>query len=174
MLTQENLRSTLAAIFDVDESFVIPKQGTWWNAQDSDPTKGTWIAYLKKDHDPRVLPAYQRVPTTDPMPNGPILQSWVRSTIELQIVGSDAELLASSVILWLARADVMKKWDDVDTQMFASGFGRCQITPFIQAGVNTVLAYNVTFEVLWALRILPTLDQIIDADVWSGDLTVEA
>jgi hypothetical protein len=172
MLTQENLRAALATIFDVDEDFIVPKQGTWWNAQDRDPTKGTWIAYLKTDGDPRVLPSWQPVPRTDPIQPGPISQGWVRSKVDLQIVGTVAELLANSIVHWINRDDVMAIWNAIEVQMFAAGFGRYQVTPFIQAGVNTVLAYNVSFELLWSSSIQATQQVINSADI-TGDLIVE-
>jgi hypothetical protein len=118
------------------------------------------------------LPSWQPVPRTDPIQPGPISQGWVRSKVDLQIVGTVAELLANSIVHWINRDDVMAIWNAIEVQMFAAGFGRYQVTPFIQAGVNTVLAYNVSFELLWSSSIQATQQVINSADI-TGDLIVE-
>ena len=144
-MKQEELRTILSTVFNVDSKYVVPKQGNWWNPQDSDEKAATWVAFIIRSPKPRT----QSVIFNDP-DVGPISAQYFTGTVELQIVGTDAEDVAYSVGHWLDRYDVVSLFDSYKAQLMADGIGSFIVSTFAQDGLNTVLAYNVSFGMEWA------------------------
>ena len=60
-LNQTTLRGILAQIFSVNEKYVVPKQGNWWNPQENANNIQNWIAYRIKENRPRTTPFYKEL-----------------------------------------------------------------------------------------------------------------
>lgn len=152
-LNQSTLRGILAQILSVDESFVIPKQGNWYNPQESENKPATWCAYRIKSNRPRTAPFYEEVGGKQ------TCLVYKIAEIELQFVGKQSEEIAQSVSMWPMRSDVQKYFKSVqgaimyDDMTAISSF-------FSQEGGNTVTAWNVTFKVLWVSQ-MPANQNII-------------
>lgn len=144
-LTQKSLRGILAKILSVDEKYIIPKQGTWFNPQEMlpvDERPATWCAYRIVSNMPRTVPYYSKGD------RGNRVLTQKIATIELQFVGTHSESLAQSVALWALREDVKKSLEEVQGAILASEMNAFS-SNFFQEGKNTVLAWNVRFRVLW-------------------------
>lgn len=165
-MTQESLRTVLSTIFGVDQKYIVPLQDNWWNPQEMDPTIGTWVAYRIENADPKTIPLLEN----DDSLTGPKVVSFKRKRIMLQFVGTMAETLADSISAWLLRQDVLDAFDAASCQLFSTGLGKYDVSPFIQDGLNSVLAYNTRFDVLWVQKLQAT-QQIIKTAAIGG--TVE-
>ena len=141
-LNQKTLRGILAAILSVNEKYVVPKQGNWWNPQEQNGAPTNWCAYLIRSNRPRTAPGY----ISEKGVNYAVTQKMAK--IELQFVGTDAEELAQSVSLWHLRGDVQEQFRSVQgAVMYCDADAVPSI--FAQDGTNTVLAWNTTVSVLW-------------------------
>ena len=149
-LNQTTLRGILAAILSVDEKYVVPKQGNWWNPQDKDANIANWCAYLIKRNRPRTVPFYQVGQTTANQITTPVNSVAVLkiAEIDLQFVGPQSEELANSVAMWPFRSDVKKEFAKVHGAIMNDEFDAIS-SPFYQEGANTVTAWNVPIRVLW-------------------------
>jgi hypothetical protein len=141
-LNQSTLRGILAAILSVDQKYVVPKQGNWWNPQEQGAAPATWCAYLIRSNKPRTAPQYHEEGGVNYASTEKIAR------IELQFVGKDAEALAQSVSLWHLRGDVQEQFRAVQGAVMYCD-GDAIPSNFAQDGTNTVLAWNVTISVLW-------------------------
>ena len=172
MITQTTLRTILKTIFQVDEKYIVPKQGNWWNPQDS-LNSGTWIAYLIRNSSPTATAFMQ----TGTLPTGGIgselATSYTISDIELQIVGKDAEMIANSIQLWLTRPDIVDLFDSYHAQLCADGLGDWTASVFSQEGLNTNIAFNTRFRVQWANMINISGTKLDTVNI-TGDLTIGA
>lgn len=140
-LNQKTLRGILAQILSVDEKFVVPKQGNWYNPQEKMKTS-TWCAYQIKSNRPTTAPFYEQIE------NEVFVCVPKVSTISLQFVGTQSEEIAQSVANWTLREDVKKAFQSVQGAiMYTSATAISSV--FSQEGNNTVLAWNVDFQVLW-------------------------
>jgi hypothetical protein len=146
-LNQANLRTTLAAIFDVDPQYIVPKQGTWWNPQavENNPTKPlTWCAFRIDGQRTITAPFYVQ----DAVPSN--IDSVLKiGRLTLQFVGDQAEDLANSIAHWVHRDDVLSAFDAYDAKVLGD-VGEVVVSDFDQQGENSVLAYNVTVRIAWA------------------------
>lgn len=153
-LNNESLRNILVAIFDVDEKYIVPKQGNWYNPADNDDKPNNWIAYLILESGTITLPDYQddskAIVVNKVSSNVPFEGIMVDkiSDIDLQFVGKDAEDLAHDVSFWINRATVQKQFETVNGKLMA-GRPLVRTSPFIQGGLNNVLSYNVRIRVAW-------------------------
>jgi hypothetical protein len=171
-MTQSSLRSTLETIFSADPIdspigiYVVPKQGNWFNPQDSilNPDKPkTWIAFLMRDALPRSTSIYLKNPTDEEDP--PLSMVPNISYVELQFVGTMAEALAQSVQHWLHMPLVADTFGADNAQVMAQDLGKYNVSNFYQDGENTVLAYNTTVGIQWANVLASTQDQLISAEM---------
>jgi hypothetical protein len=177
-MTQDELRTILVNIFSSDpvndpqRYIIVPKQGNWWNPQDRIASPGkpsTWIAFLLRNAQPRVLPYYQ--PDYENVGfNSPISTVINRGKIELQFVGDEAESLAQSVQHWLNRFDVQTYFYDANAQLMADDLGRYEVSNFGQYGENSVLAYNTEVMIEFANNVQTNLTQITSAII-GGTIT---
>lgn len=145
-LTQSTLRSILVATLSVDERYIVPKQGNWFNPQDMLPTEqkpSTWIAYRISKAVPKMIPFLEE--DSDGQRSGELFIS----KVDLQIVGTEAEELAQSMSHWLRRQDVKTAFENIDAVLLADRFSY-YVLDFYQDGGNNILSYNVSFSVLWA------------------------
>ena len=161
VLNQSLLRGILARILSVDQSYIVPKQGNWYNPQDRDQLS-TFIAYVLRSSDSIVMPYYF---------NGALNPTSValkKGVLELQFVGNSAEELADSVSHWIHRKDVQAEFKAVNAQLMATDFGNYQVSNFSQAGLNTVLAFNVSCPLQWISTIEANQDRIESATMTGG------
>ena len=86
-LNHTALRGILARILSVDEQFIVPKQGNWYNPQETDNAPDTWCAYVIRANTPLTVPFY--VKSKDGKINSAATQKI--ATIDLQFVGGQAE-----------------------------------------------------------------------------------
>lgn len=143
-LNQTTLRGILAEILSVDERYVVPKQGNWWNPQRMNANIATWCAYRIKNNAPRTAPFYKEI--ADGTNSVVVLK---RAVVELQFVGVLSEEIALSVSAWGLRADVKTALEKVNGSILYE-----DLTPissdFFQEGNNTVLAWNIPdLKILW-------------------------
>lgn len=176
------LASGLAVIFNVPSSYIVLRQGTWWNPQDFfDNTQGkpdTWVGYRIKNARPRSLP-FQTPNVNDPL--NPFDVTFYTSDVELQLVGVQAQYLAESISHWLDRQDVQTVFQSMNAQLMGTQ-GGYTVTDFYQGGAeytnrsNTVLSYNVSFKVEWASAIpvyaVDSTTNILASAVISGTMLV--
>lgn len=151
-LNQITLRSILAAILSVNEKYIVPKQGNWWNPQENPGNVKNWCAYAIRSNRPRTAPYY-----TEGTENGqPVNACAVQkiATIDLQFVGPDSETIAQSVAMWPLRSDVKAQFETVQGAIMYDDM-TANSSNFYQDGNNTVTAWNVQIQVLW-ISILDT------------------
>lgn len=141
-LNQSTLRGILAQITSVDEKFIVPKQGNWWNPQENLNQPDTWCAYLIRSNTPRTAPFYIKGA------NGNQAAVEKIATIDLQFVGQQAEELAQTVAFWNLRTDVNEALKQVQGSILYSD-KEAQSSNFYQQGSNNVLAWNTTIKILW-------------------------
>lgn len=99
-LNQTTLRGILAQVLSVDEKYIVPKQGNWWNPQENQQNIKNWCAYQIRSNKPRTAPFYN----ADGKTNRVVVEKI--ADIALQFVGPDSETLAESVAAWPLRGDV--------------------------------------------------------------------
>ncbi|MBP5793015.1 MAG: hypothetical protein J6W46_05155 [Spirochaetaceae bacterium] len=145
-LNQTTLRGILAQILSVDPKYVVPKQGNWWNPQAKDPNIDTWCAYQIRRNRPRTMPFYEVGTTNNQKVNSVAVQKIAE--IDLQFVGQKSEELANSVAMWPLRSDVKAQFQTVQGAIMNGEYDAVS-SVFYQEGGNTVLAWNVSFRVLW-------------------------
>lgn len=145
-LNQTTLRGILAAILSVDEKYIVPKQGNWWNPQQANANVENWCAYQIKRNRPRTAPFYDEGDNNGTPQNGVAVLKIAE--IDLQFVGPQSEDLANSVSMWPFRSDVKAQFQNVHGAVMTDEYDAIS-SAFYQEGNNTVTAWNVTFKVLW-------------------------
>lgn len=175
--TQTKLALFLSQVFFQQPftKFIVPLQGNFRNPQDGgdeteprtwlsraellDPRGNlkpdTWIGFLKTDSNPRVMAHWVNDPEVQ------YTRVFTNSQVRLQIVGAQSENWAESVKHWLLREDVQTILAGMDAQLYADELGRMEVSTFVQAGFNSILAYNVFFKVEWASTIDAAPTQLI-------------
>lgn len=149
-LNQTTLRGILAAILSVDEKYIVPKQGNWWNPQKPGANIANWCAYKIRSNRPRTVPFYTE---TTPSTPGAKAENSVCvlkiASVELQFVGPQSEELAQSVAMWPLRGDVKVQLQAVRGSIMYEDFTAIP-SDFYQEGNNTVVAWNVPdLKILW-------------------------
>lgn len=145
-LNQTTLRGILAAILSVDEKYIVPKQGNWWNPQTADANIENWCAYQIRRNRPRTVPFYNEGKDNGTPVNGVAVLKIAE--IDLQFVGPQSEDLANSVAMWPFRSDVKEQLEAVHGAIMNDEYDAVS-SPFYQEGANTVTAWNTSFKVLW-------------------------
>ena len=153
-LNAATLRDMLAKILAVDPSYVVPRQGTWWNPQ-LDPsllaTPRTWCAYRIEADGPLDAPFYADEEESGDRVNLSVARRVAR--VALQFVGPDAEEWARGTAHWLMRQDVADQLDRVGGRLFGAPSDVSSVD-FYQDGANTVIAYTVRLRVAWVSEIV--------------------
>lgn len=152
-LNQKTLRGILAQILSVDEKFVVPKQGNWWNPQEKEKINN-WCAYRIKSNRAKTAPFFCEIKNKNCVGVEKI------ATIELQFVGKQSEEIAQSVSNWTLREDVKNAFQKVQGSIMYSG-SEAISSVFSQEGNNTILAWNVDIQVLW-ISVLETNQRTIN------------
>ena len=145
-LNQTTLRGILAAILSVNEKYVVPKQGNWFNPQEANPDIENWCAYQIRQNRPRTLPFYDAGTEGNTQKNaGAVLKI---ADIDLQFVGPKSEELANSVAFWSLRSDVQEQLEQVHGAIMNDEYDAIS-SIFMQDGNNTVMAWNTSIRVQW-------------------------
>lgn len=152
-LNQTTLRGILAQVLSVDQAYVVPKQGNWWNPQEQANSPDTWCAYVIRSNVPRTAPYFSSNGDTNRVCVNKIAE------IDLQFVGPQAEDMAQGVAIWHLRNDVARALATVQGSiMYTDAETRSNV--FYQDGANTVLAWNAKIKVNW-IQVLNTTQQIL-------------
>ena len=150
-LNQTTLRGILAAVLSVDQKYIVPKQGNWWNPQSKEANIANWCAYQIKSNRPRTLPFYHEGSETQQSITTPVNGVAVlkMAVFDLQFVGPQSEELANSVAMWPLRSDVAEQFKQVRGAIMNDEYDAVS-SVFHQEGGNTVMAWNVpNVKVLW-------------------------
>ncbi len=146
-LNQTTLRGILAAVLSVDEKYIVPKQGNWWNPQKNGANIANWCAYRIKSNKPRTVPFYTETTGGSTAENSVCVLKI--ASVELQFVGPQSEELAQSVSMWPLRSDVKQQLEAVHGSIMFEDFTAIS-SDFYQEGNNTVVAWNVPdVKILW-------------------------
>lgn len=145
-LNQTTLRGILAQILSVDQKYIVPKQGNWWNPQEANANVANWCAYQIRRNQPRTVPFYDEGLDGSTAVNAAATERI--ATIDLQFVGPDSETLANSVALWPLRGDVAEQFAQAHGALMNRDMS-ADSSFFYQDGENTVMAWNVTISVLY-------------------------
>lgn len=169
-LNQTTLRGILAEILSVDEKYIVPKQGNWWNPQATDANIENWCAYQIRRNRPRTVPFYQEGKNTVNNATTPVNSVSVLkiAEIDLQFVGPQSEELANSVAMWPFRSDVKAQFEKVHGAIMNDEYDAVS-SPFYQEGANTVTAWNVSLKVLW-YSILETSQGLMPSITLDGNI----
>ena len=149
-LNQTTLRGILATIFNVNEKYIVPKQGNWFNPQEANANIENWCAYQIRQNRPRTVPFYNVGSQTSGQITTKVNAVAVLkiAEIDLQFVGPQSEALAESIAMWPFRTDVAAQFKTVQGAIMNDEYDAIS-SPFMQDGNNTVLAWNTTIRVLW-------------------------
>lgn len=149
-LNQTTLRGILAAVLSVDQKYIVPKQGNWWNPQQTGANVENWCAYQIRRNRPRTLPFYEEGSNTANNSKTAVNSVAVLkiADIDLQFVGPQSEELANSVAMWPLRSDVKTQFAKVHGAILNDEYEAVS-SNFYQEGANTVMAWNVTIRVQW-------------------------
>jgi len=145
-LNLQALRGILAQVTSVDPAYIVPKQGTWWNPQEQAGKPDTWCAFMIRRTRPRTAGFYYAEGRQGGTENCASVEKI--SIIDLQFVGPQAEAIASSVSHWPMRADVAEAFKSV-RGVVLNTVSEAVSSSFYQDGVNNVVAWNISIEVLW-------------------------
>jgi|WetSurMetagenome_2_1015567.scaffolds.fasta_scaffold377704_2 hypothetical protein len=170
VVCQEELKTFLATIFDIDEKYVLPKQWNWYNPQSvlaigEKPL--TWVAYKIKSNDP-ITPNWE-VKESEIVNNVTVWKRYLASyniaRIELQFIGTRAEEYANSIQFFPERQDVIDELQDCEGVIMRSDF-KVYPTDYIQEGLNSVLSFNTNFKIEW------TKKQLVNQEIAQGIETI--
>lgn len=145
-LSQTSLRTILAQILSIDAKYIVPKQGNWFNPQDTPVATDkpdTWLAYNIDEGVPRNLPML--LETTDETKMASVV--WMIGKVELQFVGKRAEEIAQTVPHWIHRRDVKDAFASIGAELMADD-AYYRVHTYYQDGLNTQLAFGVSLKVL--------------------------
>lgn len=167
-LNLTSLRPILARILSLDEAYVVPKQGNFWNPQEQLTKPDTWCAYLIRSNTPRTKPFYSATSGV----NAVYVEKIAR--IDLQFVGPQAEAMAGNVAFWPLRKDVQDEFSTVRGSVMRTDMD-ARSSVYFQDGRNTVIAWNTGIRVLWWSVVETgqkrlTGDVVLQGQIVSGDV----
>ena len=165
-LNQTTLRGILAQVLSVDQKYIGPKQGNWYNPQEANANIANWCAFRIKSSRPRTAPYYQETEKNRTAQNTVCIEKI--ADIELQFIGPQSETLAQSVCMWPMRSDVQAQFKTVQGAVMYDDFNAMS-SFFAQEGANTVTAWNVSFRVLWVQTLDTTQNKLTDVAI-SGQI----
>ena len=145
-LNQTTLRGILAQILSVDQKYIVPRQGNWFNPQEANVNIENWCGYVIRRNRPRTAPFYEVGTQNNQKVNSVAVLKLAE--IDLQFVGPRSEELANSIAMWPLRSDVKAQFETVHGAVMTDEYDAVS-SNFMQDGNNTVLAWNVSFKVLW-------------------------
>lgn len=174
-LNSNLLRTILSEIFfaeadrEANIQYIVPKQGNWYNPQETKNGKiATWVAYSIPSRE-SVLKS-QALTLIDSL-NVETTANMVveRVTVALQFVGTKAEDLAISVMHWPRRTDVEEAFAIVGG-VLADNKIRVESSWFKQEGMNTTYAYNVRFVVYCVNYEESSADALLHVNIAHGNV----
>jgi hypothetical protein len=169
-LDQTTFRSILVQVLSIDEEFIVPKQGNWFNPQDiqKSPNKpDVWVAFKIGQAKGVNVPMLM---FTDDTKTSMSSVSWYISKCDIQFLGKRAEELAQSVAHWVHRSDVKNAFRANNAEFMACEAGY-RVDSYYQDGLNTNLAYRVTIKVLHSSAIETTQERWL-TEIPTGGLFV--
>ncbi len=153
MLTQAYVQSLLSLGFGMSPTYIVPKQGNWFNVQDNmqeGAKVDTWCAY-RITRTKGITEAYYDQLSDG---SGNILSKMMMSDIEVQLVGRLAEYGVQTMGMWTKREDINNFLMVSGMALVPDGLGEYEVSTFKQDGSNTVLAFNSCFQVVWLSEIV--------------------
>lgn len=167
-LNMENLRDVLSLIFFGDEAeqkkkFVVPLQGNWYNPSQTQRLDN-WIGYVINSMKTNVA----IVNRTD---DGNRYYRNCQTEVHLAFIGKDAEIMAQSVLFWLARTDVAKYFDDKYKGVVNNKEFEVYSSLYMQEGLNSQLCWNVDFSLQHCILVNAENPVLTKADI-SGSLII--
>jgi hypothetical protein len=169
MLTQEFVQSLLSLGFGLSPTYVVPKQGNWFNPQDNGAEGfkvDTWCAYKINNSTSKTLPYFDAYLDG----SGNVSTVMMVSTVDVQLVGKYAEEGVLSMAHWPIRWDILDFLMVSGMALLPQGLGDYFTSNFIQDGLNNVLAFNASFDVVWLNEILTT-QQVLQSVVLPSGIT---
>lgn len=167
-LNQTTLRGILAQILSVNQKYVVPKQGNWWNPQEANANIENWCAYRIKSNQPTTAPFYHKGNLNGSPVNAVVVQKIAE--VELQFVGPQSEDLAASISMWPLRSDVRTALASIHGAIMYEP-ATAMSSAFAQEGNNTVTAWNVSVKILW-YDIMDTNQNVISTIELGGQTNV--
>jgi len=165
-LNQTTLRGILAQILSnslkVNEAYIVPKQGNWWNPQEALTKPDTWCAYVIRSNKPVTAPYFSKGESGQQPVNRAMVDKI--ATIDLQFVGPQAETIAQSVALWPHRVDVAAAFATVQGAVMYTDMD-ARSASFYQDGANNVLSWNTSIKVHWVQELDTSQGLITGADI---------
>ena len=167
-INMENLREVLAVIFfgsDAEEKkkYIVPLQGNWYNPSQTQHLDN-WIGYvidsMKTD-----------VSVVNSGDDGRRYYRNCQTVVHLSFIGTDAELIAQSVMFWLARTDVQRIIDDKYKGVINNKSFELYSSLYMQEGLNSQLCWNVEVSLQHNLMIDSENPVLEKADL-SGNITI--
>jgi hypothetical protein len=142
-INMKNLREVLAKIFFGEEwkakkKYVVPLQGNWYNPSQVHKLDN-WIGYV-------IDTCRTNVAIVNRGDDGRRYYRNAQTTVHLSFIGEDAEILAQSVLFWLAREDVKKLLDDKYKGVINNEEFEIYSSLYEQEGLNSTLCWNVEFS----------------------------
>jgi hypothetical protein len=142
-INMKNLREVLAKIFFGEEwkakkKYVVPLQGNWYNPSQVYKLDN-WIGYV-------IDTCRTNVAIVNRGDDGRRYYRNAQTTVHLSFIGEDAEILAQSVLFWLAREDVKKLLDDKYKGVINNEEFEIYSSLYEQEGLNSTLCWNVEFS----------------------------
>ena len=154
-------------------TYVIPKQGNWFNVIDNMPETlkvDTWCAF-QMGRTRRVTESFYDVLTDG---TGSVPTAVMVTSIKVQLVGTLAEYGVQSMTHWGLRNDLLQFLSASGMAFLPAGLGEYFPSDFAQDGANTVFAYNSEFEIEWLLEIPSTQSILNQVNLPSGIVTLNA
>lgn len=136
MLDGKALKQALLQIYGVEEQYIVPLDQGWYVPTfDKNNKKGTWIGYRILDIKPLVRAYYSE---------GKYVKS-VKIRFRLSFVGLQAEELALQTLMFDDRSDVIKAFEDCQTQL---NYNTREILtyPVREGGLNDNLCWFTDFD----------------------------
>jgi len=167
MLTHAFVQSLLSLGFGMDPTYIVPKQGNWFNVQDNmkeGAKVDTWCAYKIKRTVGITNAYYDQLSDA----TGNVLSKMMLSTVQVQLVGSQAEFGVQSMGMWSNREDINNFLMISGMALQPAGLGEYVVSDFRQDGSNTVFAFNAEFDIVWLSEIITNQQLLQSINLPSG------
>jgi hypothetical protein len=168
-LNNENFRSILANIYEIDQKYIVLKQGNWYNPDATSARPKTWIGYKILRNSPITLPFWREdsilEEETEVFYN--YLMAPKKAEIDLQFIGERSEELANSVFSWLNRQDVIAELEKVNGKIMANDLSSWS-SDYVLDGENTITAWNVKIYIVWVQKIQTEQIKFTDVTIEGG------
>jgi hypothetical protein len=163
-LNNSSLRDILSSIYNVDQKYIVPKIGFWYNPTSLEDKPKTWIGYNILRNAPYTLPEYEDEDGKN------YVKLAKECEIDLQFIGSDAEDLANNVATWLFRQDVIDELLTIQGKLMAKGM-QAFSSDYTLDGLNMIKAWNVKIYIAWLSYTATAQVLLTSADI-RGTITI--